>query len=174
MSWRFVASSRIDAGVSLPSNAGATSSFEPLEKNSGAPHSSVSTWRSVAADHAVIGLAERGERQRVCRGSVEDEKNLTFRSRTARGRHRRLAQSRHRRHRRGHGRDWRLPSPPRPQGKFRHSCRWQIAVQVRPLLVSLPRINDRSRGLRRYHSEVLFGVAGSASLTVRAPRLETF
>jgi hypothetical protein len=43
MSWRFVANSRMDAGVSFPSAAGATSSFDPLEKNSGAPHSSVST-----------------------------------------------------------------------------------------------------------------------------------
>jgi len=36
--------SRIDAGVSLPTSVCASSSLEPLEKNSGAPHSSVSTW----------------------------------------------------------------------------------------------------------------------------------
>jgi hypothetical protein len=44
MSCRLVASSWIDAGVSFPSTPWATSSFDPLEKNSGAPHSSVSTW----------------------------------------------------------------------------------------------------------------------------------
>ncbi len=43
MSWRLVASSWMEAGVSLPSAECATSSLEPLEKNSGAPHSSVST-----------------------------------------------------------------------------------------------------------------------------------
>ncbi|MNH38888.1 hypothetical protein D3C79_999850 [compost metagenome] len=44
MSWRFSATSRIDCGVSLPLTLGAVSNLEPLEKNSGAPHSSVSTW----------------------------------------------------------------------------------------------------------------------------------
>jgi hypothetical protein len=35
---------RIASGVSLPLSDWATSSFDPFEKNSGAPHSSVSTW----------------------------------------------------------------------------------------------------------------------------------
>lgn len=48
MSLRLPAISRIAAGVSLPSGLGATSSLEPLEKNSGAPHSSVSTWADSA------------------------------------------------------------------------------------------------------------------------------
>jgi hypothetical protein len=43
MSERPVATFRISAGVSLPSGLATTRSFEPLEKNSGAPHSSVST-----------------------------------------------------------------------------------------------------------------------------------
>ena len=47
MSWRLVTSDSTASGVSLPSRAEAlsdspTSSFEPLEKNSGPPHSSVS------------------------------------------------------------------------------------------------------------------------------------
>src|SRR5258708_1625220 len=44
MSWGLVASSLIEAGVILPSCELATRSLEPFEKNSGAPHSSVSTW----------------------------------------------------------------------------------------------------------------------------------
>jgi hypothetical protein len=44
ISLRFVAIARTAAGVSLPPCDGATSSFEPFEKNSGAPHSSVSMW----------------------------------------------------------------------------------------------------------------------------------
>src|SRR6266567_5616955 len=43
MSWRLVASSWMESGVILPSSECATRSFDPLEKNSGAPHSSVST-----------------------------------------------------------------------------------------------------------------------------------
>ena len=43
-----MASARIAAGVSLPSALATTRSFEPLEKNSGAPHSSVSTWAEAA------------------------------------------------------------------------------------------------------------------------------
>jgi len=33
----------MDAGVSFPSTAAATSNFDPLEKSAGAPQSSVST-----------------------------------------------------------------------------------------------------------------------------------
>jgi hypothetical protein len=48
MSERLLASVSISSGVSLPSGLAATRSFEPLEKNSGAPHSSVSTWEEDA------------------------------------------------------------------------------------------------------------------------------
>src|SRR5580658_1464811 len=44
MSCRLVAIKCTAAGVSFPSLVSATRSLEPLEKNSGAPHSSVSTW----------------------------------------------------------------------------------------------------------------------------------
>ena len=48
MSFRLVASARIASGVSLPLSVRTVSSFEPLEKNSGAPHSSVSTCAASA------------------------------------------------------------------------------------------------------------------------------
>ena len=48
MSLRLVARPRIASGVSLPPSVRTVSSFEPLEKNSGAPHSSVSTWAESA------------------------------------------------------------------------------------------------------------------------------
>jgi hypothetical protein len=43
MSLRFSATARMASGVSFPVGEGATSSLELFEKNSGAPHSSVST-----------------------------------------------------------------------------------------------------------------------------------
>src|SRR6266702_130630 len=50
MSCRFIAMSLIAAGESFPSGLSATKSLDPLEKNSGAPHSSVSTcayWEQI-------------------------------------------------------------------------------------------------------------------------------
>ena len=50
MSCRFVAISVIAVGESFPSELSATKSLEPLEKNFGAPHSSVSTcanWEQI-------------------------------------------------------------------------------------------------------------------------------
>jgi hypothetical protein len=46
MSARRVTTASIASGVSLPPMPGAVSSFEPFEKNSGPPHSSVSMCAS--------------------------------------------------------------------------------------------------------------------------------
>jgi hypothetical protein len=46
MSRRRVTTSTIAAGVSFPCSPATASSLAPLEKNSGAPHSSVSTCAS--------------------------------------------------------------------------------------------------------------------------------
>jgi hypothetical protein len=46
MSLRRVTASTIVAGVSLPCSPASGSSLAPLEKNSGAPHSSVATCAS--------------------------------------------------------------------------------------------------------------------------------
>jgi hypothetical protein len=46
MSVRFFATASIAAGDILPRSPDTVSTFVPLEKNSGAPHSSVSTWAS--------------------------------------------------------------------------------------------------------------------------------
>ena len=83
--------------------------------------------RRCRADDAVVGLAERGQRQRIGRGAVEDEEHLArafeLHAKGIRRPRRPLVLAIGRSLAAGS----QLPSPPRPPGKFRNNCRWQIA-----------------------------------------------
>ena len=61
-----------------PLRRSAGSSFRS-KGNSGAPHSSVSDMGRLVTDHAVIAAAHRSQRERIRRGSVENEVDVAVR-----------------------------------------------------------------------------------------------
>ena len=127
MSERLVASARTSVGRELAVLTGRDQKLRAVGEEFRRAAFVGLDMRRRRADHAVIGLAQRGQRQRIGRGAVEGEEHLGI------GFRKQLPERIRGALRPGivaiGGRvaiDWPPPSPPMPRGKCRRNCRSRI------------------------------------------------
>jgi hypothetical protein len=112
------------AGASRPARRSGSSLLPPV-KNSGAPHSSVSTCANSWQRMRVMPLAERGQREGVGGGAVENEEDVARGLEDVGQKFFRAGRCGRRRRSSGRGRRWRRRGRPRPPGRPRRCCRWR-------------------------------------------------